>query len=625
MMLAGRTKKGRPALSGVLALAVTAVLCILTAFGADYYYALNDDVLMKDILAGVLTGTPTGYNIQMLYPISVFIAFFYRIFPTLPWYGLFLCLCQWGSLFLIIQRCLVLWEKRSRHLSDPVNLPVSPANFPAYPEARKSRILVRGLILAGAGIAAISLLWQELVYVQYTVTCTMLAATGIFLLYTNPASERMGDFLKKNLPAMLLLVFAFLIRTEMLLLLLPFLGAAGLIRLVKEPHAIKKYSILVVLMIAGMAVCYGADRMAYGSTEWQEFRRFFDARTEVYDFYGIPPYEGNEAFYESIGMSAEEWMLLDNYNFGLDETLNADKMERIAEYAGRYYYEAHPWQERIRAAVWEYAHRMFPLPGDTIGAFRQDMPWNITILFLYGTIILMGIVYRRKGIFLEIPLLFAARTVSWGYVLFRGRVPERISHSLYLAEALTLFALLCVWHGQKSVELTEGTVLREQESRQAILRSREKRQRIMRGVCCILPGCLMVFLIGNVPVTVKKVWLEQEKRMQENKPNEELKAFCRENAEHYYYVDVRSTVYFSEKMFEKVDNLKRNYDIIGGWACKSPICSTEEIRFFVTEKGKDISWFHELLTKQQKQVKLIPTKDHMEMWDVYCLEGRETE
>lgn len=52
------------------------LLFVALSFCFDFYYDLNDDVLMKDILAGVYTGVPEGHNIQMLYPISLFISLF---------------------------------------------------------------------------------------------------------------------------------------------------------------------------------------------------------------------------------------------------------------------------------------------------------------------------------------------------------------------------------------------------------------------------------------------------------------------------------------------------------------------------------------------------------------------
>ena len=57
----------------VSAVAVLAVMVVTLMFG-DYFFDLNDDVLMKDILSGAYTGTPEGHNRQMLYPISWFIS-----------------------------------------------------------------------------------------------------------------------------------------------------------------------------------------------------------------------------------------------------------------------------------------------------------------------------------------------------------------------------------------------------------------------------------------------------------------------------------------------------------------------------------------------------------------------
>lgn len=616
MILAGQGEKGKVRAT-VTAAAVTVLLSILTAFAADYYYDLNDDVLMKDIMAGVLTGTPSGYSIQMLYPISVFIAFFYRLFPGFAWYGLFLCLCQWGSIYLLIKRGMVLWEKKRG--SDTI----------ALREREKKAIAVLFPLLAGS--AAISLLFRDLIFVQYSVTCALLVGTAVFLLYTAEYGEGTAEFVKKNIPAVLLLVLAFYIRTEMFLLLLPFLGIAALSRFVLDVMQKRKalaaksetyglvwtrYAALFVLLAAGMAAGYAGHRSAYKSAQWTEFQRFFDARTEIYDFYGVPAYEGNESFYEGVGMTKAQWQLLDNYNFGFDETIDARKLEQIAAYAREQYYAANPWKERVKAAVWEYAHRMLPLPGDTIGAFRQDMPWNVTILLLYASLIAAGILYRRKAVVWQVLLLAVARTVAWGYILFRGRVPIRISHSLYLTEALTLAAFLCVWHVKKTDTMRESRVLQEQAHRRGIMRREENHRRKKGKFCLILPAALLLFLLGNLPFSVENVFTEQAKREEINRSCERLKAYCRENEENYYYVDVQSTVYFSEKMFAKVDNSQRNYDIIGGWACKSPVASTEEPAYFITKSGKDTEWLQALLAEQNKEQQM-ELKESIGDWDVY--------
>ena len=63
----------------------------------DFYYDLNDDVLMKDIMAGVYSGTPEGHNMQTLYILGAFIALCYRLCRSIPWYGLFCSYVRWGA------------------------------------------------------------------------------------------------------------------------------------------------------------------------------------------------------------------------------------------------------------------------------------------------------------------------------------------------------------------------------------------------------------------------------------------------------------------------------------------------------------------------------------------------
>ena len=87
----------------IAALGTVLILGLYVGISFDYYYDLNDDVLMKDILAGVYTGSPEGHNIQMLWPISALISLFYRAAGRLPWYGLFLCFCHFGCIFLIVK------------------------------------------------------------------------------------------------------------------------------------------------------------------------------------------------------------------------------------------------------------------------------------------------------------------------------------------------------------------------------------------------------------------------------------------------------------------------------------------------------------------------------------------
>ncbi len=81
----------------------------------DFWYDLNDDVLIKDIISGIYTGTPDAHNNQMLYPISLLFAGLYTWIHRIPWFGIFEIICMMGSFALIVYRlirmCVKVWQK----------------------------------------------------------------------------------------------------------------------------------------------------------------------------------------------------------------------------------------------------------------------------------------------------------------------------------------------------------------------------------------------------------------------------------------------------------------------------------------------------------------------------------
>ncbi len=101
--MSGKVRNQNLILSLVAAIVLYGALALLF----DFYYDLNDDVMIKDILAGIYTGRPDAHNNQMLYPISALIAGLYRINAKAPWFGLFEIICMIVSFILITFRVLV--------------------------------------------------------------------------------------------------------------------------------------------------------------------------------------------------------------------------------------------------------------------------------------------------------------------------------------------------------------------------------------------------------------------------------------------------------------------------------------------------------------------------------------
>ncbi len=505
----------------IWALGISVLLCAVISIFFDYYYDLNDDVLMKDILAGVYTGTPEGNNIQMLFPISFLISLFYHIVRVVPWYGVFLNVCHFGSIYLITRRLLDFFE------------------------SRLAKLLV---VLIESGVI-VTLLLKDLVFVQYTITCTLLASAAAFLFYTSDSEVSAKQFFKKNIPSMLLVTLAYCIRSEMLLLVLPLICVTGLCKWACEKpfftkaNAAKYFSVFGGI-IAGIVLSQGIHMIANSGEDWQQFTTFFDNRTELYDFQTIPPYEGNESFYESIGMTESEQALLINYNFGLQEDIDAECMGEIADYAAGLKKGSVSFRENLKKALIEYKYRTF---HDT------DYPWNLFVIAMYGLVFVAAMCNKRFRFIWELFCLGVVRSGLWLFILYRGRAPERITHSLYWMELIVLLALF----------MTEC----------------KTKNRIFAVLKVMAAGVMVLLCLWRLDNSITVTDTEYARREEVNKELLALQAYTRENGDNFYFFDVYSSVKYSEKLFAGVDNSLSNYDIMGGWASKSPLMEKKYARF----------------------------------------------
>lgn len=509
---------------------------ILLSVCFDFYYDLNDDTAMKDILSGTYTGVPDGHNIQMLYPLGFLISALYRLLPLFPWYGIFLCTAQFAALYLSL---CSLGKK--------------------LPEGKMKKVWLL-FITAAAG----SLLLYEFVFIQYTVTAGFLAAAALVRLFTAPDASEKG-FFRYHIVTVLLIVTAFYLRTEMLLLLAPFLALGGLFRLLEEcrmekkkqdagcggadfRHIWKNYCILVLCTLILMGAGFLADRAAYGSSAWQEFRQFFDDRTSVYDFYGIPEYGKHQEFYEEIGLSEEEYTLLVNYNFDLEEKINAETMGKIAAYAGEH--QETGMLRRLYLSAYTYVYRF--LHG-------EEIVFDLLLLVSYFFLFRAALRERRAGLLLELGLLFSLKSMIWLFLLYRGRVPERITHPLYAIELILLFLLF----------LSDGKAIQwKKYEKSAIL-----------SMYLLLFVCIAVYHVQTVSESYRK-------REEINLPWQQLKTYCGEHPQQFYYLDVYSSVAYSEKLFSDISPKYRNFDLAGGWCSKSPLAE-EKRKAAGFENAKD--------------------------------------
>lgn len=533
-----------------IAAGIIFALILIIGFSFDYYFDLNDDVLMKDILSGSYTGAPAGRNIQMLYAVSALISLFYRLFKGADVYGIFLCLCQYGCLFLILVRTLRMVKER------------------------KNKVIAAMVEI----LLIVSCLLSHLIYVQYTFTVSMLAGTAAFLLLTgsvcprepaakNHAAGRTFPFSANAVLVCFLVWLGFLVRSEMMLLMLPFLGLAWLFRLSREADRVRRYLCLAAVLFAGLLIGQGTNSLAYHSAKWQEFTALFDARTQLYDYETIPPYEGNETFYNSIGLDESEVALLFNYNFGLDEEIDAARMEQIADYA-KSIHEETPMLQRIKSAASEYVYRLHHFGYQEGFEYPQtDAPWNLLLLLFYISVLTILIQNSNFKGLLGIAALFLGRSALWMYILVGERDPIRVTHGL-------MFTEMCILGGLAVVQMTEGL-----QGAGKTVNAHQGESRIFFFRKVLFTGIFLLTAASYCPNAVTVAATEAQTREETNRSYDTLYSYIAAHPDTFYWIDVYTSVSYSEKMFGQTDNSLDNYDVLGGWACKSPL-QTEKMKAF---------------------------------------------
>lgn len=606
----------------------TILLIVIPSVFFDFYYDLNDDTAIKDILSGAYTGDPSAYCIQMLYPLSWFIAMLYRAIPILPWYGLFLCLCQFGVFIIIAWRLI---------------------NITKGSLARVAALVIELLIVFG-------LFFRELVIIQYSVTSAICMVGAVFLFMTGKNSEKASVFIRRNIVPVLLVILSFMIRTEICIMLMPFLLLAGIVYWMKEKEVfssvnIRKYLTVVMCALVGMLVVFSLDKLAYTKNGWSSFLDFFDARTDVYDFYGIPSYDENKEFYDEIGLSRESYVLLENYNFALDDSINSWMLEAISKYQKQRAYNGETLnstlgfvsRNSLKEAVWLYKEHILTGIKALTGSFFENNS-NIdgaictyAVIGAYAVYILICFLAingkEKKQAIFKVLTLLVIRSILWLYLYMADRVLDRVTTPLIMMELTVVIGFILMdLPKHKSCESSK----------------KEKLTFVFNSMTNVVVMIFTVLFLGAALINnFKAVTEEYTNRQIADERWNVLMDYCRSNHKLYYVIDVySSTSYngtpYSEKIFEKESHHYKNFDICGGWVAKSPLAEQkfkkEEIKnlksallgkektlvYFVAGVDKDLSWIADFYEKRGQYtepvcVDNIKNSDNETIFKVYKL------
>ena len=547
-----------------LIVAIISVIAVLFAISKkmDFMFISNDDIYIRAILSGDLTGIPDGHAIYILYPLAWILASLYKLAPLVNWYGIFTIGIHSACWVLVLYR-------------------ISSLGNTLWTQIRNFMLMYFFLIFLDL---------QYLVYSQYTVLAGIIGCTAIFWFVTTKNADKWTEYV----PVVVLLGISFLIRSQAALMCIPFIICFGLYKIGffffekkdkgKTIGLIKRYvvlSITIGLLLGGL---FSIHQFAYQADEWKQYKEYNKYRTQVYDFYSFPSYEENTEFYNSLGIGKEEMYLIKSANLGIDENITVDKMKAIYLKSK----EIYKWNEQFysvpRKIVFDY-----------LDSFKDISRGNLLLFMLYGVSLFLAFFERKNVFWIGFATLFVGRSILRCYLLYRGRFPERVSYPLTIAEILVLVGIIYIAVCQQK---KEDNIKREKSIGHLI------------GIGIL--SCFMLLLIIDVykENIDRSISIKGEIGWVEN-----LFPYLENNPKNNYLLEVQSTATLKAPIFGEYIHMPENAIYVGGWLQKSPLIKLQYERRLHTVLQKDVLEDNSTFIIQKSELSIVWLEEYFKSKD----------
>ena len=365
------------------------------------WFETNDDLIINDLLRGAITGKPEYHTIYNSVILTAPLSLLYRIAPTIPWWGGFLLVCNGISILIPLDAIV----KKSKDL----------------------------FTMFCGGFAVLACLLPSLYIrgrLQYTSTAMLLAIAGFvaLVLYENVAGIWLFGILE---------FLAFIIRPEAMEIILPIgFGLLLVATSITEEDfilGIKKILISLGIALLILAIGYGVKFLVYSGNEWTASKDFEAGRQEMFDYTGIVDYDRIDELYKR-GVTKEEYDAF-SHSLVLDYEHLAQTV-RAASYVSKSEVTNPGILETIK---WVYAYSYLNVfPGFTWLSIALGVAWCALLI----ASILRG---RIKSLIAFVLIYLVNKGITWGYIYFKGRMPERIMLPLYFLELLSIVVMLLLF------------------------------------------------------------------------------------------------------------------------------------------------------------------------------------
>lgn len=524
---------------------------VIISFCFGYCFSTNDDAMLRSIVSGSYTETPQAHLIYIMYPLGLIGKCLYQILPSVPWYDFFMTGLHYVSWILLMGRVGEQFDNRKN---------------------KSIAVILTGMIL-------LTIDFPNMIMHQYTILAAQPVATALFFLLTSKTEDAVVYYSERIL-AIVLFLTGFLLRKQVFLLALPLLLPVFFVELtklgkqIKEKRTALKRIVFITVLVFTVVTFWGVDKLAYSSAQWKAFQTYNDARTDIYDYYGIPKYENHKDIYDALEFDYGDYLAIDRYNSELTEDMTVDKLATIAETAGQSWQSAYSIPSIIRIMAEAVLSQLLNSPLQPIGT---------AMIILYGLSVFICLYNRKYKNLLPIGFLLLFQTAVIAYFTWRTRFPERVSFGLYFMTAVCLAGMLL------------GSI---KDNMQA---DREKNKVLIKVVVAgIFVFCIAYCVTGIGPV------LKENKAIRDNyKDWVYVNEYFESHQENKYFIDTKSFVFSTELMF-KPDAEAENIFRLGTWVQSSPLqkdfhesrgvyqslseAIREEGSFYVQDSKQDPDW-----------------------------------
>ena len=471
-----------------------------------FVYGIIDDRSMMEIVSGQYLGMPDPHTIFMGYWYSLFLTGLYTVLPNVDWYAFCYIVMQVMCMILILFRLV-----RER-------------------ERKWEKVLCA--VLALSSFAAFGV--QATVQLSFTTTAAVLGVTVVFLYATAEKLEWKD--------AALLFFLLFLtsqVRFDIFCMTVPVCAVLWIFRVAVQGQRDRIQFLMPAAALAVLALAMLGNFAGYGSAEWRAYKSYDNSRTAIYDFpdYTFPEYEGAEELYSSVGIETKSRArTLINYNYTADDQITPEFFRNYIEAYQKMYPSEQTVVQRLVQSVKDY------LKGVRDNRFYMQ---HLLGLAMYAGLVILALWKKEWGLLGKTLCTGGIQGIMWIYLLYKGRIPDRVIYSMNLMLLVTAFLL---WR-----EIFPRISLPGAARKAGV-------------VACMFVLC---YLAGAQTATFRG---KNQELSRWNQNIESLKEYCMEHPDNFYFNDVTSLAFttYNVRLWRDQPYVM-NYMSLGDWMSFSPI------------------------------------------------------